>query len=116
MQDKWTVNGRVTFDLGLRYDRDQIGAQNNFAPRIGFVLLPTASDRTVVRGGIGLFYDKIPLNIGAFEQYPNMRVTTFAPDGVTVVDGPRLFRNTAPARSKESVQHRLERTSRSSGD
>ena len=96
VQDKWAFNGRVTFDLGLRYDRDQIGAENNFAPRIGFAFLPTTSDRTVVRGGVGLFYDKIPLNIGAFEQYPNQRVTTFAPNGVTVVDGPRLFRNTAP--------------------
>lgn len=100
MQDKWSVNGRVTIDLGLRYDRDQIGGQNNFAPRIGFAFLPTASGRTVVRGGVGLFYDKIPLNIGAFEQYPNQRVTTFAPNGVTVVDGARLFRNTRPENLK----------------
>lgn len=97
VQDKWTLNGRITFDLGLRFDRDQIGAQNNFAPRFGFAFLPTDSERTIVRGGVGLFYDKIPLNIGAFEQYQNLSVTTFAPDGVTVVDGPRLFRNTAPS-------------------
>jgi carboxypeptidase family protein/TonB-dependent receptor-like protein len=97
VQDKWAVNSRVIFDLGLRYDRDQIGGENNFAPRVGFVVLPAASERTVIRGGIGLFYDKIPLNIGAFEQYQNLRVTSFAPNGLTVADGPRLFRNTAPA-------------------
>jgi hypothetical protein len=97
VQDKWALNRRITLDLGLRYDRDQISAKNNFAPRLGFVLLPTASERTVVRGGVGLFYDKIPLNIGAFEQYQNLNITTFAPDGVTVVDGPRLFHNTAPS-------------------
>lgn len=96
VQDKWTLNGRVTFDLGLRFDRDQIGAKNNFAPRFGFVFLPTDNERTVVRGGVGLFYDKIPLNIGAFEQYQNQSITTFGPDGVMIVDGPRLFRNTAP--------------------
>jgi len=96
VQDKWALNGRVTIDLGLRFDRDQIGAKNNFAPRFGFALLPTDSERTVVRGGMGLFYDKIPLNVGAFEQYQSLSVTTFAPDGVTVVDGSRLFRNTAP--------------------
>jgi outer membrane receptor protein involved in Fe transport len=39
VQDKWTLNGRVTFDLGLRFDCDQIGTKNNFAPRFGFVLL-----------------------------------------------------------------------------
>ena len=97
VQDKWTLNGRVTFDLGLRFDRDQIGAKNNFAPRVGFVLLPTDSERTVVRGGVGLFYDKIPLNVGAFQQYQSLSITTFAPDGVTIVDGPRLLSNMPPS-------------------
>jgi len=95
VQDKWELNGRMTLDAGLRFDRDQLGANNNFAPRIGIVFLPTASDRIVVRGGVGLFYDKIPLNIGAFGQYPSQQVTTFAANGLTVVDGPRLYRNTA---------------------
>ena len=112
------MNSRLTFDLGLRYDRDQIGAENNFAPRLGFVVLPAASERTVVRGGVGLFYDKIPLNIGAFEQYQDLRVTTFGPDGVTVADGPRLFRNTAPGDLKNpysiagnvQVDHRAYKT------
>jgi hypothetical protein len=96
VQDKWTLNPRITFDLGVRFDRDQTAGQSNFAPRFGFVLLPTDSERTVVRGGVGLFYDKMPLNIGAFEEYQNQSITTFGPDGVTVVDGPRLFRNTLP--------------------
>lgn len=97
LQDKWELNSRVTLDAGLRFDRDQLGARNNFAPRIGIVFLPTSSGRTVVRSGVGLFYDKIPLNIGSLTQYPSQRVTTFAANGVTVTDGPRLFRNTAPA-------------------
>jgi hypothetical protein len=95
IQDKWEVNSRVTFDAGLRFDRDQISQRNNFAPRVGFVFLPTSSGRTVVRGGVGLFWDKIPLNIGSFTQYQSQRVTTFAADGLTVADGPRLFLNTA---------------------
>jgi Carboxypeptidase regulatory-like domain len=96
IQDKWLVNNRLVFDFGLRYDRDQIGHENNFAPRIGVVLVPTASDRTVVRAGFGVFDDKIPLNVGAFEQYQSQRVTTFAGNGVTIIDGPRVFRNTSP--------------------
>jgi hypothetical protein len=94
VQDKWSPGSRITLDLGLRYDRDGIGNQNNFAPRVGFALLPARSDRTVVRGGIGLFYDKIPLNVGAFEQFQNLRATTFNSNGVTIADGPRLFTNT----------------------
>ena len=97
LQDKWEVNNRFTLDAGVRFDHDQIGRENNFAPRLGFVFLPTASGRTVVRGGMGLFFDKIPLNIGSFTQYPSQRVTSFATNGLTVTDGPRLFRNTAPS-------------------
>jgi outer membrane receptor protein involved in Fe transport len=96
LQDKWSLNNRVVLDVGVRYDRDQIGKQNNFAPRVGFVIAPADSDRTIVRGGVGLFYDKIPLNVGSFEQYQDEVVTTFANNGVTIVDGPRVFRNTAP--------------------
>jgi len=100
VQDKWIVNSHVVFDLGLRYDRDGIGRNNNFAPRLGFVLTPFDSDRTLLRGGIGLFYDKIPLNVGSFEQYQSLLVTTFADDGLTPIVGPRLLLNTAPEELK----------------
>ena len=93
VQDKWLVNSHLVFDLGLRYDRDSIGKNNNLAPRLGFVVTPTDSDRTVVRGGIGLFYDKIPLNVGSFEQYQSQRAFTFfdiQPIGF------QLLQNTAP--------------------
>ena len=96
VQDKWIVNRRLVFDLGLRYDRDGIGRNNNLSPRFGFVVTPTDSDRTLVRGGVGIFYDKIPLNVGSFAQYQSLVVTTFANDGITPVDGPRLLSNTAP--------------------
>jgi len=96
VQDKWIVHPRIVFDLGLRYDRDGIGENNNLAPRLGFAFTPTKSDRTIVRGGVGLFYDKIPLNVGSFEQYQSLVVTTFAANGSTPVDGPRVLPNTAP--------------------
>lgn len=93
-QDKWTPAKSLTLDFGLRYDRDGIGKQNNVAPRLGFAFLPGRSERTVVRGGVGLFYDKIPLNIGAFDQFQDLSVTTFQRDGTTIADGPRRFKNT----------------------
>ena len=37
---------------------------NNFGPRIGFAFRPTPSNRTVVRGGYGVFYNIIPVFIG----------------------------------------------------
>jgi len=93
VQDKWSVAKWLTLDLGLRFDRDSIGKENNFAPRFGFALLPFGNEKTVVRGGIGLFYDKIPLGIGVFNQYQSLRVTTFLPTGAPF-DRTRLFINT----------------------
>lgn len=89
LQDKWNPIQRLTLDLGLRYDRDTVGDNNNFAPRAGFALAFTRDNRTVLRGGVGLFYDKIPLNVGAFPQFQTRRVTRFAADGVTPL-GPTL--------------------------
>ena len=108
------MNTRLVFDMGLRYDRDGIGKNNNLAPRLGFAVTPTDSDRTIVRGGVGLFYDKIPLNVGSFEQYQSLLVTTFAANGVTPVDGPRLLLNSAPEDLENPYSHRLEPASRSS--
>lgn len=95
LQDKWILNSHVVFDLGLRYDRDSIGKNNNLAPRLGFVVTPTDSDRTVVRGGIGIFYDKIPLNVGSFEQYQSRSASTFFAPGLQQI-GFHLLQNTAP--------------------
>ena len=92
-QNKWIINRRVTLDFGVRFDRDDVGRENNFAPRLGFVVSPFKSARTILRGGLGLFYDKIPLGLGVFDQYQDFVVTTFAADGVTIADGPRRFRN-----------------------
>lgn len=82
-QDKYTVRPNVVLDLGLRYDRNGLSNQNNFAPRFGFVMVPFSGGRTVIRGGIGVFYDKVPLGIGVFDRFQSRRVTAFQSDGIT---------------------------------
>ena len=79
--DKWTLSGRLTFDLGLRFDRDSVTDSINTAPRAGFVLALTGDGRTLLKGGAGLFYDRIPLNIPAFPNLPGRTVVGLDPLG-----------------------------------
>ncbi len=84
IQDRWLVKPRLSIDLGLRFEDQRIANEDNLAPRAGFAWSPTGSDRTVVRGGVGLFYDKVPLNIRGFSRYPDRTVTTYGADGQTI--------------------------------
>jgi hypothetical protein len=64
-QDEWKVDSHLTLNLGVRYDLQYLRTmetdRNNFSPRGGFVLTPFASRKTVIRGGYGLYYDRVPL-------------------------------------------------------
>jgi hypothetical protein len=59
VQDKWQVNNKLTFNLGLRYDYQTLTPQTKdaIAPRLGFAYDPTGRGKTVLRGGIGKFYE-----------------------------------------------------------
>ena len=64
-QDEYKVTPSLTLNLGIRYDLEflkTIATQDgNISPRGGFAWTPFASRRMVIRGGYGLFYDRIPL-------------------------------------------------------
>ena len=82
--DKWTVTNRLTFDLGLRFDRDSVTDSVSTAPRGGFVLAVTGDGKTLLKGGAGYFYDRVPLNIPAFRHLPNRTVETLDPAGAVL--------------------------------
>ena len=96
-QDNWQIHPRLTLDLGLRVDHDNLSDDTvNVAPRIGFVFAPTGDGRTAIRGGFGVFFDKIPINVAIFNQFPAQAITTYAPDGTAALGNPVTYTHTAP--------------------
>jgi len=79
--DKWQPLQRLTVDLGLRFDHDSITGTTHPAPRAGFALMLTKDQKTVLKGGAGLFYDRVPLNTASFPFLPGRTVTTFDAGG-----------------------------------
>ena len=72
IQDEWRIRPNLTFTMGFRYERQtNISSNYNFAPRLFFAWAPggtsvgggpggpsSSSPKMVIRGGIGVFYDR----------------------------------------------------------
>jgi hypothetical protein len=101
-QDRWQASSKLLFDYGLRYDVSTYrlpadaavesvipngGAgrdTDNLAPRLGFTYTPYPDGRLVVRGGGGVFYDKLVLGFPAVSAVTSQtEIGLFFPQGLT---------------------------------
>lgn len=58
LQDDFKVTKNLGVSAGLRYEvQSEISDFNNFSPRLGITWIPPKLQNTVIRGGVGVFYN-----------------------------------------------------------
>jgi len=80
-QDRWSPMRDVAFDFGVRLERQSISETFRIAPRAGVAWAPFGARQTVIQAGYGVFYDRVPLGVYAFNRFPQRVVTNYASDG-----------------------------------
>jgi hypothetical protein len=92
VQDHWIVDRHLAMDAGIRFETQSLTSTTRFAPRWGLAWSPSGDSSLILRGGVGVFYDSIPLEYYAFTKYPEQILTTYDSSG-NITDGPRQFLN-----------------------
>ena len=91
-QDHWVVSRHLATDAGVRIETQSLTYTTRVAPRWGFAWTPTGTNAIVVRGGLGMFYDAVPLDTYAFNNYPEQTITGYDGAG-NITSGPQRYLN-----------------------
>lgn len=108
-QDRWRVGSRVTFDYGIRLDREDVIERVNWSPRAGVSIAVLPEGRAILRGGIGKFRQRTPLNVGAFGDFESRTISRFDA-GERLVGSPVTLRHVAAEdlRTPEAITGNVE--------
>jgi Carboxypeptidase regulatory-like domain/TonB dependent receptor len=63
VQDEYRFRPNLSFSFGLRYNwQNHLHDNTQFAPRLAFAYSPDQKRKIVIRGGVGVFYDRTGAN------------------------------------------------------
>jgi hypothetical protein len=82
-QDRWFISRRSVLELGLRWDWDSLRGAARWSPRLAVSSLLTRDRQTRLIGGLGLFYDAIPLGLITYPSSGRRTDIFYARDGRT---------------------------------
>jgi len=91
-QDHWVLTDHLAVDSGIRLSSQSDGRSAALAPRAGLAYSLGRGDKTVLRTGVGVFYDRVPLLATSFTQNP-MRVVSSYNQAGQIIGAPLVFQN-----------------------
>lgn len=89
--DHWAPLSRLSFGLGVRLDSDTVTGSTHAAPRGSMLLTLTGDGKTLLSGGAGIFYDRVPLMLPTFPDVPERTVSMY--DSTGEISGSTAFVN-----------------------
>jgi hypothetical protein len=81
VSDQWSPWSRLSFNFGLRLDSDTVTGSTHVAPRGSVLLTLTGDGKTLLSGGAGIFYDRVPLMLPTFPDLPDRTVSIYDSTG-----------------------------------
>jgi hypothetical protein len=92
VSDQWTPLSKLSFSFGMRLDSDTVTGSTHVAPRGSMLLTLTSDGKTLLSGGAGIFYDRIPLMLATFPNLPKRAVSMY--DSTGQISSSTAFVNT----------------------
>jgi hypothetical protein len=91
VSDQWAPLSRLSFGFGLRLDSDSVTSSTHVAPRASMLLTLTSDGKTLLSGGAGIFYDRVPLMLPTFPDLPERTVSIY--DSIGQISSSTAFAN-----------------------